>query len=258
MSYGFLGTFVDVKNKRILFTAELDRLKSLNERAYSCELKNIYPTGTAKDEDYPDVTTDVMYEYVGYYKQNVIPELAHLGFDTYRKKEWNRTNKAYYLPEDVIGSNADILSAYEVKPAMEELTTFNEDSDDIIILYAKRIKNNNGSWYRYEDFSQAEEKIKSEYFKKLEELYDLKKIRNTKEYFEMSENGKESYLSEVSYFEDLVEECKWEYDAIEYILHIFDFIKEDIGFQKVNEFGEKSFDWYYDDNRDVELYIEVD
>lgn len=255
MSYGFLGTFVDVKNKRVLFTAELDRLKSLNMRRYACDLKDIIPHGTAKDEDYPDITTDVCYEYVGYYAPKILENV--LGFVPYRKKEWNKTKNAYYLPEDVIETNKVLLSNYEVRPTIEELTTLNEDSDDIIILYAKKVKNNGGCWYRYEDFHQAEDKIKEEYFKKRDELRDLTKLRNTKEYFEMSEEGKNSYLSEVGYLEESVEECELEYLAIEYILNIFDFIKEDIAFPKTNEFGEKSYVLSYEDKRDIELYIEV-
>ena len=246
MSYGFLGTFVDVHNKRVLFTAELNRLKSLNLRG----------TGTAKDEDYPDITTDVYYDYVGYYKKEILE--SGIIFYPYRKKEWNQTKNAYYLSEMVIGGNIGLLQAYEIRPSLDELTTFNEDNDDIIILYAKKIKKNGGQWYRYDDFSNAEEKIKEEYFKKRDELIELRKFRNTKEYFEMSEEGKNSYLSEVSYLEESVEDSEWEYLSIEYILNVFDFIKEDVGYPKTNEFGEKSYEWYYDDKRNVELYIEVD
>lgn len=255
MSYGFLGTFVDVKNKRVIMTAELDRLKALNLQRYACVLKDITPTGTANDEDYPDITNDVYYDYVGYYRPNILENA--LGFTPYRKKEWNKTKNAYYLYEDVVEANKTLLSKYEIKPTLEELQTFNEDGDDIIILYARKTKNNGGSWYRYSDFSKAEEKIKEEYFKKRDELNELRKLRNTKDYFEMSEDGKNSYLSEVGYLEESLEEYESEYQAIEYILNIFEFFKEDVAYPSINNFDEKSYTWYYDDKREIELYIEV-
>ena len=255
MSYGFIGTFVDVKNKRVIATADLDRLKSLNLRSYACDLKDIMPTGTAKDEDYPDITTYVSYEYVGYYKPRILENV--LGFTPYRKKEWNTTKNAYYLPEDVIDINASLLEKYELNPTIEEIKTLDENGDNIIILYSRRVKRNNGQWYRQDDFLNVEEKITNEYFKKRDDLNDLKKFRNTKEYFEMSEDGKNSYLSEVEYLEESLDEYKYEYEAVEYILHVFEFLMDDMANVSTDNFGEKKYEWSYDDKREIELYIEV-
>lgn len=257
MSYSYLGHFVDVKNKRVIASADVSILKSLNEHSYACDLKDITPTGSANDDDYTALTKTIYYEFISYYKASIITDFPELNFVSYRKKDWNKTKNAYFIEENVYKENKERLSEYEVKPTIEEMTTFNEDSDDIIILYEKSIKSNDGKWYRYSDFANAEEKIKEAYFKKRDEFNELKKLRNTKDYFEMSEDGKNSYLEEIGYMEESVEEYESEYYAIEYITSIFNFFKEDVGFAKFNEFGEIKYAWYYEDKREIELYIEV-
>ena len=258
MGYGFIGTFVNIKNKQVIATVNLDRLKSLNMTRYDCDFEDISPSGTAKDEDYPDITSYAYYEYVSYYKKEIFDKFPNVEFKQYRKKEWNKTANAYYVEEAVYNEKKDEFEAYAVRPSMEELLhCFNENDESIIILYKKEIRKNRGMWFKYSDFANAEEKIKKEYFDKRDELRDLKKLRNTKEWFEMSEDGKNSYLSEVNYLEEDIEEYEWKYNAIEYIIAIFDLFKEDTAVVTKNEFEELDYQWSYDDKREIELYIEV-
>ena len=255
MSYTFIGTFVDVKNKRRIASAELGRLKSLNTHRYACDLKDIHPTGTAKDEDYPEITMDVHYEYISYFKKELLDKFS---LNHYRKKDWNKTQNAYFVDENFYNEHKEEFAPYEIKVTLEDYKSFNENSTDIVILYEKRIRKNNGQWYRKEDFEKVEETLGKTYIDKIIELHELKKLKNTKEWFEMSEDAKNSYLSEVGYLEEAINEYhEPEYNAIEYILNIFDFL-EDVGTPVYNEFGELRYEWNYDDKREIELYIEVD
>lgn len=254
MSYSYLGTFVDVENHRKIITADISRLKSLNQYSYHCDLKDIHPTGTAKDEDYPDITTDIYYEYIAYFKKDILDKFT---LCPYRKKDWNKTQNAYFVNEDVYNERKSELEPYEIKLSLEDYKSFDENSSDIIILYKKVVKKNDGQWYRREDFEKVEKALKDNYLNKVLELHDLKKLRNTKEWFEMSEKAKNSYLEEVSYLESSIEEdYEPEYNAVEYILSVFDLL-EDEGLPAPNEFGEVSYEWSYDDKRKIELYIEV-
>lgn len=259
MSYSYIGTFVDVKNKKRLASAELNRLKSLNLQSYRCDLKDVHPTGTAKDEDYPEITTDVYYEFVSYYDlEKLSSSNSNHGFFPYRKKDWNKTQNAYYIYEEEYEKRKDELEQYAVRPTLEEYKSFDENSDGIIIVYKKCVRNNNGQWYRREDFEKAEEKITKAYIDKTIELHELKKLKNTNDWFEMSENAKSSYFQEVSDLETAIEDdYQPEFDAIKYILNVFDFL-EDTGTPIYNGFGELSYEWSYDDHREIELYIEVD
>lgn len=258
MSYSYLGTFVDVKNHRKIITADISRLKSLNQYAYKCDLKDICPTGKAKDEDYPDITTDILYEFVSYYdREKLFKSGIKINIQPYRKKEWNKTKDAFYVTEEEYEKYKEAMEPYAVNPSLEELKTFDEDDKGIIILYKRYKKKNDGQWYRAADFEKVEKALKDTYQSKVLELHELKKLRNTKDWFEMSEEAKNSYLEEVSYLESAIEEeYEPEYEAVEYILSIFSFLEEE-GLPVPNEFGEISYEWSYDDNREIELYIEV-
>ena len=255
MSYSYIGTFVDVRNHKILESATLNILKSLNMHAYHCDLRDIAPTGVGKSEDYPEITKDVYYEFVSYYKKEVRNGIS---LWPYRRKDWNKTQNAFFLEEEIYEKCKDVLEPYAVKPTLEEYKSFDENNDDIIILYVKRVKNNNGQWYRRKDFEAAQEKITRNYIDKVVELRELKKLKNTKDWFEMSEEGRSNYYEEVNDLECAIEDdYKPELDAIEYILNVFDFL-QDTGTRVFNEFGELIYEWDYDDHREIELYIEVD
>ena len=256
MSYSYIGTFVDVKNKKRISSGVLNRLKSLNMHSYHCDLRDISPTGTAKDEDFPEITNDVYFEYIAYFKKELLDEFT---LCPYRKKEWNKTQNAYFVNEDVYNKLKSKFAPYEIKISLEDYKSFDENSTDIVILYEKRVRKNNGKWYRREDFEKAEEKLAKAYIDKTIELHELKKLKNTKDWFEMSDEAKSSYFQEVSDLEDAInDDYRPEFDAIEYILNLFEYLQEDMGTPKYNEFGELSYEWNYDDGREIELYIEVD
>lgn len=257
MSYSYIGTFVDVKNKKRIVSADVSVLKNINERAYSCDLRDITPTGIAKDEDYPEITKDYIYEYVGYYKTEVADKTG-IPLSPYRKKEWNKTLNAFYVTEEQLEANKEAIAPFELKPSFEELKSFDESRKDIIVLYVQHIRSCNGQWYRQEDFKKVEPAFKREYEDRKETLRGLKAFRNTKDWFELSEEGKESYFEELSSAEEMYDDAEISYNTLEYILNIFEFLKEDVGYPQVNEFKERSYLWEYEDKREIELYIEVD
>ena len=256
MSYSYIGTFVDVKNKKRIITADLSRLKAINLHSYRCDLRDVSPSGTAKDEDYLDITHDVIYDYAAYYRKEVVDNVE-VNFVPYRKKDWNKDFNAFFITEEEYEANKDTLATYEIQLSVKEMAEFDESREDIIILYKKKVKKNDGVWYRLADFKKAEDKIKSEYLNKRDELHNLRKLRNTKEWFEMSEEARNNYLEEVGYMEESLEELECEYDAITYILNIFEFLQEDMGYPDKNEFDEVNYIWQDKDNREIEVYIEV-
>ena len=258
MSYSYIGKFVDVKNHRHIINSDISILKNLNELSYSCSLRGIEPTGTAKSDDYPELTRETVYSYVSQYHSEILKDENLSKFlSAYYKKDWNNELDAYYVEEDALEQNADAFVKYSVIDGETDGEADGEYvSADYVLIYVKKIRKVDGAWYRKEDFEHAESKIKSQYFEKYDELKKLKSLRNTKDWFEMSEEARNNYFSEVDYLEEALEEAEWSYNAITYILNVFSFL-EDEGRVELNEYGEENWIWSYDDKRKIEVFIEV-
>ncbi len=260
MSYSLIGHFVDVKNKKIICSAELGFMKNLNERRYSNEFEGITPTGTANDDDYPEITKYHSTEFIGYFKKEFLDDVKLYG--TYReklRKEMNTEAKSYVLLDGKYESNKEYMEKYAANLSLNELLNKGDDFDQkYILLYRSDTKSSNGTWFKLSDFSGVQDFLRKEYEEKKVRLDKLNSMKDTTEWFEMSENARNNLLEEIGYASEDLEEIEWKYDSIVKMNNILDFINEDLGFRYEDEDGCTRYSWKYNDNREIEIYIEVD
>lgn len=260
MSYSLIGHFVDVKNKKVICSAELGFMKNLNERRYSNDFEGVTPTGTAHDEDYPEITRYRSIEFIGYFKKSFLDDDEFYGaYKEKIRKEMNTEAKAYVFLDGKYEPQKEKLEKYSANLSLNELMNKGDDFDKkYILLYRSEIKDSGGTWFKASDFAGVQDSIKKDYEEKKARFSKLNSMKDTKEWFEMSETGQNNLLEEISYISEDLEDVEWKYDAIVKMNNILDFITEDLGFRYNDEDGCTRYSWKYNDNRDVEIYIEVD
>ena len=256
MSYSYIGHFVDVNNHKKVVSADVSFLKNINERAYGCNLNGVSPHGTAKSEDYPDITTEACYTWVGYFYRSILNEKYSI-YSKNRDNEGRDIVHGYFI--DAENYNKEEFTSKLINVSYEELfkPTFWEEHPDVISLYVKKVKNVDGEWYSFDDFRNAEEKIKNKYLEALKRVNKLEELKNTKDWFEMSDTAQEKYFDELDYAKEELEEADINYWTIEKILSIFEFLQEDAAETSKNEFDEVNYKWEYDLHRKIEVFIEV-
>ena len=260
MGYSLIGHFVDVKNKKRMVSADLGFMKNLNERRYSNEFEGINATGKTKDEDYPEITEYTYTEFQGYYQKSVIDDPELKGNFVIKEKTHKEGINGYCFDKAFIEEHKETFEKYEVHPSLEEMVKggtedFNKKT---VLLYYRETKKNNGTWFKSSDFTGSEEKFKKEYEEKKSRVDKLKSLKDTKEWFEMSEDGRNNCLEEINWAEEDLQDAEWKYWSIQKMNHIIDFICEDVGFPYKDETGSTRYMWNYDDKREIEIYIEVD
>jgi len=258
MSYTLIGHFVDVKNKKVICSAELGFMKILNSMRYSNEFDDVIPTGKTKDSDYPEITQYTDCEFLGYFKKEFLDDTKFYG--SYKEKTRNDIRsevKSYVFLQGMYDGIKNEVKEYIVNLPFNEISSpdFNEK---YILLYNSEIKASNGTWFGASDFKDVEEKLKSEYFSKKERVQKLNSLRDTKDWFEMSDDARNNVLEEIGYAEEDFEETGYKYESAVKINNILDFIQSDLGFRYINGDGETRYEWNYDDDREIEIYIEVD
>jgi hypothetical protein len=100
--------------------------------------------------------------------------------------------------------------------------------------------------------------FEKEYEEKKTRLNKLKSLKDTKEWFEMSEKAQNNLLSEIGWAEEDLQDIEWKYWSIQKMVNVLDFIEEDVGFMYTDETGATGYTWKYEDKREIEVYIEVD
>ena len=85
----------------------------------------------------------------------------------------------------------------------------------------------------------------------------LKAIRHSADYYNMSEDAKNTLLSDIDYETELLDDLEWDVSSVEKLLNLFSFIIEDMCFEGKDADGVRQLVTCYDDNRDVELFVEV-
>lgn len=260
MSYTLIGHFVDVKNKKLICSAELGFMKNLNTRRYSNDFDGIDPTGTADGKEYPFLTEYRSSSFIGYYRKEFLDDESIKGL--YKEKVNNEISTeadSYVFLEGEYDSCKDYIKKYEAKLSVSEIMEKKSDfRDNYIILYASEVTEVNGKWFKASDFLGVQDKLRNEFFEKKSRLDKLNSMKDTRDWFEMSESARNNLIEEIGYAKEDLEEAEWKYDSIVKMNNILDFISEDLGFRYVDEDGCTRYKWYYDDNREIEVYIEVD
>ena len=131
------------------------------------------------------------------------------------------------------------------------------NSDDVIMIFVKKRESVTGMWYRMEDFMSLKDKLDKELSDKRAFVDKLKAIRHSADYYNMSEDAKNTLLSDIDYETELLDDLEWDVSSVEKLLNLFSFIIEDMCFEGKDADGVRQLVTCYDDNRDVELFVEV-
>lgn len=102
------------------------------------------------------------------------------------------------------------------------------------------------TFYNYDSFAAAMapyKKLNKKYSKKLK---NLKKLKNSVEYYKLPAEACDNILQEIQDYSEMKEDLHYTIEAVKYILHVFEFM-EDITFD-----GE-----YYHDQKNICVGIEV-
>ena len=258
MSYSLIGKFVDVKNKRRIMDAELDFLKNLNDTRYSCRFADVESSSTTNDDDFPDVTTYIEHDYVGYYNRKIMQtQWAGQNFREYIKPHSN-PGLGYSVDKAFFEDHRADFEMFVVSPTVEEMMKGFDEKSDIICVYTRKDAKSGGIWYKQEDFEKGKEIIEKHYNEILEKKQKLDAIKYSKDWYEMSEKARNEFLEDYSYIEEDLEDAQWKVWSVNKIINILDFFNENYGERVVDVYGETSYVWNYDDKRQIEVYIEVD
>ena len=258
MSYSLIGKFVDVKNKKRIIDAELDFLKNLNDTRYSCRFSDITSSSKTKDDDFPDVTTYVEHNYIGYYKREVMEtDWAKGAFYKYNKPYGN-PGIGYTVEKKFFEEHDSDFKEFEVRPTVEEMMKGFDADSNTICLYTRENARTSGIWYTASDFEKGKEIIEKEYNELLEKKRKLDALKYSKDWYGMKEAAKNEFLEDYGYLSEDLEDAEWKVWSINKIINILDFMNDNVGFRQVDEYGETSYVWNYDDERQIEVYIEVD
>lgn len=255
MGYSLIGHFVDVRNKKKLFTCDLDYLKVFNEMRYSCEFDKIIQTSTTVSSDFPFVTNRRYVEILGYYDPAILddPELSMC----FKKTTYRYINEdaVYIIDEGVSESRGDVIAKYKID--LWKKKSEDESFSNYIAILENRVGETTGIWYRQDDFERAKSDIEKSYFEKKDRVAKLESMKDGYEWFKMDDKSKENYYESLEEAKEDLELAECEYESITKINNIFSFISREVVFDSVDENGISHSVWYFDDNRDVEVYIEV-
>lgn len=263
MSYSYIGHFCDVTNKKRLFSTDVSVLKNLNERGYDCVLENIRPSGKGNVKDYPDINCFYSFTFVNYFDNSVIDKFyqeqakgnVSASIMNLPGKEKNYNGHKCYIADDRFFD--------WVRKEYDEQTLGSViiDSKNTVMLFKQNITEaENGYWYTEKDFSDREEALLKEQEEAYKRLVKLQTIRDTKDWFEMSEDARNNYFDEVSYAEEDYQDKRWKYESIVEILALFRAV-DDMAVLKNKTFESYGVVFketkFERDKGDLELFIEV-
>lgn len=259
MGYDLHGYLVNTKTKQVLVQGNMNILKNLNNRSYSADFDAIESTSKSKIEDYPEISEQYTNCYIGRYPKENYDAIALL------------LNKENLIRRPIQGGDESKYCAYLYKGS-EEL--FNEkenelrnleatspevygDAERCFSLYQRRKEAICGNWYTLNDFINALPHFTEEFDKANTRLTELRLLRNSKDWFEMSEKAQNGLIEELSYVEDDYDTARYRLNSIEYITWLMQFFKDDICTVTTGEDGERKYHFGYNDDYDIELFVEV-
>jgi hypothetical protein len=259
MSYSLIGHFVDVNNKKVIVSAELGFMKNLNSRRYSADFEEIDSTSKTKMEDYSEITTYIYTDFQGYYKKDILEDPFFKQMFTVKNNTFRNGEPGYVFDKDFIEKHKEDFEKYSMSPSLEDLVNKSDElKEKAVIVYYRETKETSGIWYSMKDFEDAVPNIRKEYEEVKARLAKLEGMKDTYEWFKLDENAQNNILEEIGWVKEEVEDKEWKYDSIVKMTNILDFIKHDVGFKYVDEDGSTKYNWYYDDNREIDVFIEVD
>jgi hypothetical protein len=246
MGYGLVGKFIDKTNRKLLGSYDMDFLKNLNDCGYSSTFSDIESTSTTVDSDFPEVTVSKEIIFKSFYKNDILQFLSPKSFQEYTTPWCYQEYDAYIVNPEVLDSIKDFL-----------VDDYTKDKENLVAVFCIEEINYNGTWYTFKDISDGRDKIQKEYEEAQEEVRRLRNMKNSIQYFEMSENGKNDLLSELKYAEDSLEEWKWNLDSVNSLYYLFDNLAHNLYYNSYDEFGVEHISASWRNKRNVEVFIEV-
>jgi len=260
MSYSLIGHFVDVKNKRIFFSGDVSFLKNLDCRRYSAQFSDITATGGKYKDNFQDIIVDYVIDFENYYDKEILdnPEIIKGLISGYKPESYKPSERInYVVDETFLKEHKSVFEEYKLSPSIEETLNGFENNENVIPVYLKKKTKVEGLWYKASDFEDAKDKIYKEYEEARKKVEKLESIKYTKEWFEWTEEGRGNLLEELSWANSDLEDKLWQKESLDKMLNILDFLKEDLGYRVINQWGQTRYKWNYDEPREIEIFIEV-
>ena len=260
MSYSLFGRFIDVKNKKILAEGYIDFMKNVSDMRYSARFDGVEPDFKIKTEDFSDLFELYESQFVMYSSKEILDdELFVKNSHRWRFTERNlpiEKSKNILLDEDFYEENKDRMTEFNVKLDLKSLFD-DAKKDDIITVCVKKKENVSGIWYTYDSFAGLLKELTLELKEKREHVDALNKTRWSSEYYNMSEEGKSDFISDLEYEQEELEDLQCKVDSVSRLINIFEFFSNDMCFEDEDPDGIRILKTPYEDGRKVELFVEV-
>ena len=255
MSYSLIGHFVDVDNKKVMLSADVSFLKNINTTRYSNKFEKIMPSGKSIDSDYPEITTYTYADFENYYSKSILndPEISNSFAHYEANGGYSNPADMYIVDSDFFNVNKDVFEKYLVSPP----NGF-PNADFIannISIYVRKCDKNCGNWFKESDFEKFLPDFENEYKSKEKQYNYLQSMRNSKDWFEMSETGRNNLLDEISVVGEDLEDAKWKYFSVLKFLNIIEFLRTDVCEMQKDCNGCTNHLWNVNENHEIEIYI---
>ena len=261
MSYSLFGRFIDVKNKKILAEGYIDFMKNVSEMRYSARFDGVEPDFKIKTEDFSDLFELYESQFVMYSSKEILDdEIFVKNSHKWRFAERNKAVEKYkniLLDEDFYEENKEHMTEFNVKLDLKSLFDRDTKNDDIITISVKKRENISGIWYTYNSFEGLLKELTLELKEKRERVDALNKTRWSAEYYNMSEEGRSNFISDLEYEQEELEDLQCKVDSVNRLLSIFEFFSGDMCFEDEDPDGIRILKTPYEDGRKVELFVEV-
>ena len=261
MSYSLFGRFIDIKNKKILAEGYIDFMKNVSEMRYSAKFDDVESDFKIKTEDFSDLFELYESQFVMYSSKEILDdEIFVENSHKWRFTERNKAVEKYkniLLDEDFYEENKEHMTEFNVKLDLKSLFDRDTKNDDIITISVKKRENVSGVWYTYDSFARLLEKLTLELKEKRESVDALDKTRWSAEYYNMSEDGRSDFISDLEYKKEDLEDLQCKVDSLNKLLNIFEFVSSDMCFESEDSDGIRILNASYGDGREVELFVEV-
>ena len=260
MSYSLFGRFIDVKNKKILAEGYIDFMKNVSDMRYSARFDGVEPDLKIKTEDFSDLFELYESQFVMYSSKEILDDEVFVkNSHRWRFTERNlpiEKSKNILLDEDFYEENKDRMAEFNVKLDLKSLFD-DAKKDDIITVCVKKKENVSGIWYTYDSFAGLLKELTLELKEKREHVDALNKTRWSSEYYNMSEEGKSDFISDLEYEQEELEDLQCKVDSVSRLINIFEFFSSDMCFEDEDPDGIRILKTPYEDGRKVELFVEV-
>ncbi len=216
MSYSVCCKFY--ANGKFHSKAVIDRLKSLNDKAYSADMPDVSPdTSGVTDAMIKNATKEVYSEFAFFLDPKIHEALPSFFMKAPEGDEADWLIKA----KDLIKAKK-----YEVDlGTMEE--SLKADTSGYQRVYVLKDTTLNGEWYSFSSFSKAEDFYIEKYNKLLEKKLRLETIKMSKDFYMLSEEQQSNLQEDLSYASEDLADAIYPVYACSHMAGILEFLENE-------------------------------